>query len=60
MLHLGGYTFDGIFRSVVDVIIGGDKTGRNHGDFYAQMTARSERIWREYLAEQERGEHDEE
>jgi hypothetical protein len=41
------------------LIIGGDKTGRNSDDFYRDMITRSERIWKEYLAEQARGEHDE-
>ena len=42
------------------LIIGGDKTGQNSDDFYTGMLATSERIWKEYLAEQKRGEHGEE
>ncbi len=41
-------------------IIGGDKTGQNSDAFYTTMIVTSERIWKEYLAEQKRGEHDEE
>jgi hypothetical protein len=52
------YAFDP--RRDAVLIIGGDKTGRNGDDFYAEMVATSERIWRAYLAEQEHGEHDEE
>ena len=52
------YAFDPRRDGVL--IIGGDKTGRNSDDFYTEMIARSERIWQEYLAEQKRGEHDEE
>jgi hypothetical protein len=52
------YAFDP--RRDAVLIIGGDKTGKNSDDFYKEMVAKSERIWREYLAEQKRGEHDEE
>ena len=43
------YAFDP--RRDAVLIIGGDKTGQNSHDFYAQMIARSERIWNEYVAE---------
>jgi hypothetical protein len=52
------YAFDPHRDAVL--IIGGDKTGRNGDDFYEQMIAASERIWKSYLAEQRRGEHHEE
>jgi hypothetical protein len=52
------YAFDP--RRDAVLIIGGDKTGLNSAGFYAGMIATSERIWRQYLAEQARGEHDEE
>jgi len=51
------YAFDP--RRDAVLIIGGDKTGRHSDDFYAAMVATSERIWRQYLAEQQRGEHEE-
>jgi len=50
------YAFDPQRDAVL--IIGGDKTGQNSDDFYKRMIAVSERIWKEYLAEQARGEHD--
>ncbi len=46
-------------RSAV-LIIGGDKTGKNSDDFYAAMINKSERLWKQYLAEHKRGDHDEE
>jgi hypothetical protein len=49
------YAFDPQRDAVL--IIGGDKTGQNSDDFYKRMIAEAERIWREYLAEQARGEH---
>jgi hypothetical protein len=52
------YAFDP--RRDAVLIIGGDKTGQNSDDFYRRMIADSERIWKEYLAEQARGEHDDE
>lgn len=52
------YAFDPTRDAVL--IIGGDKTGRNGDDFYAAMIATSEKIWREYIAEHRRGEHEEE
>jgi hypothetical protein len=52
------YAFDP--RRDAVLIIGGDKTGKNSDDFYETMIAQSESIWTEYLAEQKRGEHDEE
>jgi len=52
------YAFDP--RRDAVLIIGGDKTAQNSDAFYTQMIARSERIWKEYLAEHRRGEHDEE
>ena len=52
------YAFDP--RRDAVLVIGGDKTGRNSDDFYDEMIAKSERIWSDYLAEQRRGEHDEE
>ncbi len=51
------YAFDPRRNAVL--IIGGDKTGQNSDAFYVKMVATSERIWKEYLAEQNRGEHDE-
>jgi hypothetical protein len=52
------YAFDPERAAVL--LIGGDKTGRKSDVFYKEMTAKSERIWRQYLAEQSRGEPDEE
>jgi hypothetical protein len=51
------YAFDP--RRDAVLIIGGDKTGQNSDDFYRRMIGESERIWKNYLAEQARGEHDE-
>jgi hypothetical protein len=52
------YAFDPRRNAVL--ILGGDKTGKNSDDFYARMIDRAERIWKEYLAEQKHGEHDQE
>jgi len=52
------YTFDP--RRDAVLLIGGDKTGKHSDAFYKAMVATSERIWRQYLAEQQCGEHDEE
>src|SRR5581483_1051663 len=52
------YAFDPERDAVL--IVGGDKTGRNSDDFYVEMIASSEKIWKEYIAEQKRGEHEEE
>ena len=52
------YAFDPR-RSAV-LIVGGDKTGQNSDAFYRSMVVTTERIWHEYLAEQQRGEHDKE
>jgi hypothetical protein len=52
------YAFDP--RRDAVLIIGGDKTGRNSDGFYAEKVRESERIWKTYLAEQKRGEHDKE
>jgi hypothetical protein len=52
------YAFDPKRQAVI--IIGGDKTGKNSDDFYTAMINQSERLWKQYLAEQKRGEHDEE
>jgi hypothetical protein len=52
------YAFDP--RRDAVLILGGDKTGQKSDDFYGSMVARTERIWRQYLAEQRRGEHEEE
>jgi hypothetical protein len=52
------YAFDP--RRDAVLIIGGDKTGKHSSDFYKAMVTASERIWQQYLAEQQRGEHDEE
>jgi hypothetical protein len=49
------YAFDPRRDSVL--ILGGDKTGNDR--FYEEMVPRCETIWKEYLAEQERGRHDE-
>jgi hypothetical protein len=51
------YAFDP--RRDAVLILGGDKTGQNSDRFYEEMIARCEGIWAEYLAEQKRGEHDE-
>lgn len=52
------YAFDPRRNAVL--ILGGDKTGKNSDDFYTQMIVKTERVWKEYLAEQERGDHDKE
>jgi len=52
------YAFDP--RRDAVLILGGDKTGQSSNAFYTSMTARCERIWREYLAEQQRGQLDKE
>lgn len=52
------YAFDPKRKAVL--IIGGDKTGKNSDDFYRAMISQSDRIWKQYLAEQKRGDHDEE
>ena len=52
------YAFDP--RRDAVLIIGGDKTGRNSDTFYKAMVAHAGQIWEGYLAEQKRGEHDEE
>ena len=51
------YAFDPRRNAVL--IIGGDKTGQNSDDFYEEMIRKSERLWKDYLAEQKRGEHEE-
>ena len=51
------YAFDPRRNAVL--ILGGDKTGQNSDDFYEEMIRKSERIWKDYLAEQKRGEHEE-
>lgn len=50
------YAFDP--RRDAVLIIGGDKSG--DPKFYEHIIPRAERIWKEYLAEQEAGEHEEE
>ena len=50
------YAFDP--RRDAVLIIGGDKTGQDGDDFYRRMIAEAERIWKAYLAEQARGEHE--
>jgi hypothetical protein len=52
------YAFDP--RRDAVLIIGGDKTGQNSDDFYRRMIAEAEHIWKDYLAEQALGEHDDE
>lgn len=52
------YAFDP--RRDAVLIIGGDKTGKHSDSFYKTMITTAERLWRQYLAEQQRGEHDEE
>jgi hypothetical protein len=52
------YAFDP--RRDAVLILGGDKSGQNSDDFYEAMVRRSEQIWKQYLAEQERGAHDKE
>lgn len=49
------YAFDPR-RSAV-LILGGDKTG--DARFYETMVPLAEKIWKQYLAEQARGEHEE-
>ena len=52
------YAFDP--RRDAVLIIGGDKTGQNNRPFYASLLRQADRIWKEYLVEQRRGEHDKE
>ena len=40
------------------LIIGGNKAGNPH--FYRRLVPVAERIWREYLAEQAAGQHEDE
>ena len=51
------YSFDPVRNAVV--LMGGDKTGANSDSFYVAMIAVCERIWKQYLAEHARGEHEE-
>ena len=52
------YAFDP--RRDAVLILGGDKTGQSSKAFYSERIERCERIWKDYLAEQARGEHDQE
>lgn len=51
------YAFDP--RRDAVLLLGGDKTGMDDARFYREMVPQAERIWREYLAEQAAGEHEE-
>lgn len=50
------YAFD--LRRDAVLIIGGNKAGNPH--FYRRLVPVAERIWREYLAEQAAGQHEDE
>lgn len=52
------YAFDPRRNAVL--LIGGVKTGTSDARFYREMVPRAKRIWKQYLAEQARGEHDKE